>query len=315
MASESALGLSESDQFDVPVALFVFNRPDVSARVFAEVARVRPRQLFLICDGARASRAGEAERVQAVRRIVTAVTWPCDVRTNFADSNQGCKVRVSSGISWVFEHVDRAVILEDDCLPSPAFFRYCREMLLHYEDDMRVFAVSGTNLSGVDAQPAHYYSNFSLMWGWATWRSRWACYRLSPDDYVEVLRRMWWRRPVAWMYWTRVYRSLARGDIDTWDYQWILTVWRNSAVCVRPTVNLVRNIGFGVDATHTTNRDSELAAVVQEDPAGSFGKPPPRFEVDVERDRIDEQRWALISWRSVALMCFPILKRFGRSRE
>lgn len=305
------------EQFEVPIVLIIFSRPDVTRRVFESIARLRPSRLFVIADGARPGRAGEADRVAAVRAIVESVDWPCEVNRAYASENLGCRRRVVSGLNWVFDQVEHAIILEDDCLASPAFFRYCEEMLETYRADPRVFAVSGSNFRRRSEPPGHYLSNFALMWGWATWRDRWRQYVPEPTDHTAIVRRMWWRRPLAWAYWSKIYRMLDRRKTSSiWDYQWILTLWRQRALACRPTVNLVENIGFGVDATHTTSAQSRVAGLPAEDPEGSFRRRVGPMRADSERDRIDESEWALINIRSLALMYLPFLERMrARTRR
>ena len=301
-------------QLATPVAFFVFNRPEPTARVFAAIAAVRPRQLLIVCDGARDGRPDEAERVAAVRAITTAVDWPCEVRTNFAAANMGCKRRVSSGLDWVFGEVERAIILEDDCLPSRAFFAFCEAMLDRYAGDRRIHGVSGSDFSGSTRPAGHYYSNFALMWGWATWRDRWAGYEVDPAMPGDILARLWGPRRRAHLFWRHVFRRLTSGGIDTWDYQWILAGWRDSALTVRPTVNLVHNIGFGADATHTFDGGSDIGRMTAwEGDAALLDAPPPAVAADARRDAIDERVWAGISWKAVAAMYLPWLSRLKRS--
>ena len=304
---------SDIDGFDVPIAFIIFNRPDVTSRTFEAIAARRPRKLFLISDGPRSSRPGEADKVMQTRAVVQRVDWPCEVFTNFSEVNLGCKRRVSSGISWVFELTDRAVILEDDCLPAPSFFSYCREMLTMYECDKRVFSISGSNFADKTTQCGHSFSRYSLMWGWATWADRWAGYVLDPKDNVSVLLRTWWSRPIVLIYWLLIFRNLAAGKIDTWDYQWILAVWRNNALACRPSHNLVENIGFGADATHTFNADSPLAVLKTRETADSFAVCLTPIEPDKLLEYFDEQRWAQINIRSGLLMFFPWLNRVRAS--
>lgn len=292
-----------------PVAFFVFNRPEPTRTVFAAIAAARPRVLLLVADGARADRHGEAERVAEVRSIVSSVDWPCEVFTDFSETNLGCKQRISSGIDWVFSKVERAIILEDDCCPSPAFFRFAQDMLERYASDRRIYSISGSNFSGSTTPSGHYFSNFALMWGWATWRDRWADYEVDPEMPSEILRRMWWNRPIAYLYWKRIYTELTSGRIDTWDYQWLLTLWRKGALTVRPSVNLVQNIGFGPDATHTMNSEDQMAMMTAWDGDGGLEEPPGAVQVDNTRDMIDERVWARINWKSILLMRFPWLAR------
>jgi hypothetical protein len=297
----------------VPIAFIVFNRPDVTRQVFAEIAKQRPKQLLIISDGARVGREGEAAKVRETRAITEAIDWPCEVHRNYADQNMGCKKRVASGIGWVFTLVERAIILEDDCLPSPGFFKFCEDMLTLYADDRRVYSISGSYFGDEDGEAGHYFSQYALMWGWATWRDRWARYQLAPTDYPEILWRTWWRRPVSLAYWRHIYAEVMAGTLDTWDVQWILTLWRNRALACRPSHNLVRNLGFGADATHTLAADSPLGRLQVPDAPLDLGKRLTDFEPNGARDRIDERRWALINLRSVLLMYFPWIGRLKAS--
>ena len=159
----------------LPVAFIIFNRPDTTERVFAEIANAKPPKLLVIGDGPRTGRPGEAEKVAATRAIIQRVDWDCKVLTNFSEVNLGCKKRVSSGIDWVFEQVEEAIILEDDCLPDITFFRFCQEMLERYRGDQRIGMISGDNFQfgrryGDDS---YYFSKYVHIWGWATWRDRW----------------------------------------------------------------------------------------------------------------------------------------------
>lgn len=251
-------------QLKTPVAFIIFNRPDTTERVFAEIAKAKPPKLLVVADGARANRSGEAEKVAAARAIIDRVDWDCEVLTNFSEVNLGCKVRVSSGIDWVFEQVEEAIILEDDCLPDPTFFRFCEELLERYRDDERVGMISGDNFQfgrryGDDS---YYFSKYFHIWGWATWKDRWAeSYDVTMAKWATVRDE---GRLVDLVgegreskYWGEIFERVYRGGIDTWDYQWVFANWVNGRLNIVPAVNLISNIGFGQNATHTTGA-SEL---------------------------------------------------------
>jgi hypothetical protein len=241
-----------------PVAFIVFNRPDTTERVFAEIAKARPPKLLVIGDGARSGKSGEAEKVEACRAIIKRVDWDCEVLTNFSEVNLGCKRRVSSGIDWVFEQVEEAIILEDDCLPEPTFFKFCQELLEKYRHDERVSMISGDNFQfgKKRGDGSYYFSNFHHIWGWATWRRAWSNY----DRDAKIWPKM---RDGRWLgslglgesgnqFWSKNFQAVFNGAIDTWDYQWVLSSWSQGRLAVIPQVNLISNIGFGQEATHTT---------------------------------------------------------------
>ncbi|MAT70190.1 MAG: hemolytic protein HlpA-like protein [Planctomycetaceae bacterium] len=239
--------------------MLVFNRPEPTAEVFAQIARMRPRRLLLVADGPRENRRGEAEACEATRAIVTSVDWPCEVETNFAESNLGCKRRVASGLDWVFQQCEEAIILEDDCVPHPSFFPFCEEMLARYRDDQRVGHIGGANfqLGRRRNDDSYYFSHFAHIWGWASWRRAWNRYDVEMKAWPALRDGGWLDdildTPAQVRYWTEILDKVASGGVDTWDYQLMLAHWIHGSLTVLPSTNLVRNIGFGPDATHTVS--------------------------------------------------------------
>ena len=241
-----------------PVAFIIFNRPDTAERVFSEIAKARPSKLLVIADGPRLDRPGEIEKCNASRAIIDRIDWPCEVLTNYSEINLGCKNRVSSGIDWVFSQVEEAIILEDDCLPEASFFQFCEEMLERYRHDERIGMISGTNFldNKIAIDDSYYFSKYMTIWGWATWRRAWKDYdvtiefwpKLKNDGFLDSRISLKDERS----YWYRAFDRVHSGAIDTWDYQWVLCNWIQSRLSVVPSINLISNIGFRPDATHTS---------------------------------------------------------------
>lgn len=239
------------------IALLIFNRPETTAQVFAAVRAARPQQLLIVADGPRPDRAGEAERCAAARAVVEQVDWPCEVHQNYAEANLGCRRRVSSGLDWVFQTVAEAIILEDDCVPHPSFFRFCVELLARYRDDERVMHISGDNFQVARPRTAYsyYFSRYAHVWGWASWRRAWRHYdvdlKLWPELRAGGWLEDWLGDASAARHWHGLLERCYRGEIDTWDFQWTLACWAQSGLSILPAVNLVSNIGFDAGATHT----------------------------------------------------------------
>jgi hypothetical protein len=184
-----------SGSIKTPVAFIIFNRPQTTEAVFAEIARARPRQLLVIADGARTDHPDDSEKCSAARAVINRVNWDCDVSTNYAETNLGCKQRVSSGLDWVFGLVEKAIILEDDCLPEPTFFHFCQELLERYCDDWRVMHISGDNfqLGHRRSSDSYYFSRYSHVWGWATWQRAWKFYDVEMKLWPDFRDRNWLR--------------------------------------------------------------------------------------------------------------------------
>jgi hypothetical protein len=279
-----------SDSLATPIAFIIFNRPDLTRRTFDRIRAARPRKLLVIADGPRSDRPGDADLCAQARAAVTQrVDWPCEVQTNFADVNLGCKHRVSSGLDWVFSQVERAIVLEDDILPDPSLFPFFEQMLDRFADDQRVMMVSGFNPLGQhlhDRQDYHF-SYCGSIWGWASWRRAWRHYdvqmRLFDNPDVQQRVRDTFADPALYQGRLASYERCRRGEIDTWDFQWSFARIINSGLSVVPAVNLVLNLGFRPDATHTRND----AAGIGEVPVGSLSFPlrsPPCVAVDRQYD-------------------------------
>lgn len=244
---------------ETPVALIIFNRPETTKRVLAEVAKAKPRKLFVIADGPRADRPDESVKCSEVRAIIDLVDWDCQVHKNYSDVNLGCGRRPASGISWVFDQVEEAIILEDDCLPHPSFFRYCQELLARYRNEPKIMQIAGTTFARNRWQLPHSYtfSSHLACWGWATWRRAWKNHDMACSSWPalrnESRMRDWLDNQPAIEFYSKFF-DLAfskQGNVGYWDYQWQLAVWAQAGLSVSPARNLVSNIGFGADASHT----------------------------------------------------------------
>ena len=255
----------DKPELTTPVVMMVFNRPELSRRVFEAVREARPAKLLVVADGPRDTRPDDAENCRLTRAIVTNVDWPCELVTNFSDVNLGCKKRVSSGLDWVFGEVEEAIILEDDCLPHPDFFPYCAELLEKYRHDDRIFHIAGNHFrtTGERNPDSYYFSRYSFIWGWASWRRAWKHYDVEMKLWPAIRDGGWLRdflgdESMARRF-TREFQEIYDGKVDTWDFQWGLACWINSGLSIRPHVNLISNIGFSADATHTKDADNPAA--------------------------------------------------------
>lgn len=246
---------------NTPILFIIFNRPDTSTQVFDVIRSIRPARLYIAADGPRDDRPDELRTCQEARRVVEVIDWPCEVSRLYRDKNLGCKLAVSSAITWFFENVEEGIILEDDVIPDPSFFSYCEELLVRYRGNSRIMHISGNSFQkGIQRGPASYYfSHLGHVWGWATWRRAWALYDLSMKDFPALqrshLKALLDPAEEIVDYWMFNLEKTWRGEIDTWDYQWVFSLWINGGLSITPQVNLVKNIGFDNRATHTKAQD------------------------------------------------------------
>ncbi|MDH3318979.1 MAG: glycosyltransferase family 2 protein [Betaproteobacteria bacterium] len=265
---------------NTPVLLLLFNRPEVTVAVFDAIRRAAPARVYLAADGPRGDRPGEAARCVEARSIVSRVDWPCAVKTLFREENLGCKHAVSSAIDWFFEHEAEGIILEDDCLPGESFFPFARELLERYRDDHRIAMISGDNfLQGRRRTGySYYFSRYAHIWGWATWRRAWRWYDHGMKLWPELREGGWLLDilgdPAAASYWTRVFDETHADRNGSWAFRWMFSIWAQSGLAILPNANLVSNIGFGEQATHTVSQGSALAQLRTAPMAFPLGHPP-----------------------------------------
>ncbi len=240
------------------VLMLAFNRPELTRQVFEAVKQYKPSKLYVALDGARRNVVEDKVKCEKTKAIFSDVDWDCKVVTLFRDENLGCGKAVSSAISWFFDQEEEGVILEDDCVPDQSFFNYCKTLLEFHRHNTKVMHIGGTNFhSGKKfGDASYYYSSIPHVWGWATWRRAWKKYDFNLSDLNYFLNNNIIEKYVGKGkvndFWLEVFCKMNQKQIDTWDYQWQYTIWNNNGLSIIPQVNLIKNIGFGADATHTT---------------------------------------------------------------
>jgi hypothetical protein len=252
-------------KFTTPILFLVFNRPDTTRLVFAKIRQLKPTQLFVAADGPRKDKFGESEICREVRQIATQIDWECELKILFREENLGCGKAVSGAITWFFDHVDEGIILEDDCLPDGSFFHFCTDLLMKYRSERQVMSISGSNLLGflLNESDQSYFWGLGGIWGWATWKRAWSLYDFEMREWGEDSVKHQISNAIHTQEWFEYYKPMFeacyQGTLDTWDVQWFYTILRNRGLSANPKVNLVKNIGFGSDATHTENPQSPIA--------------------------------------------------------
>lgn len=192
---------------------------------------------------------------QARRAAEGGISWPCQVVRLYSDTNLGLKKRIETGLDQVFEREEEAIILEEDCHPTPDFFPFCEAMLKKYRNEPKVGAISGNCFLPKKQVLAtdYYFSRYVHIWGWATWARAWKAYdrrrwAWPKEGFCELFPNADKKEEA---YWNRIFGRMVSGELSTWDYCWISWFWMQGWVSITPAQNLVRNVGFGPDATNT----------------------------------------------------------------
>ena len=255
--------------YKTPILLITFNRPDHTRRVLTEILKQEPQSLYVCQDGAREGNNNDRIKCQEVRDVINELTAPYAVghkdftlHTLYQKQNLGCGPGPQAGITWFFENVEQGIIMEDDCLPHPDFFRYCEELLNKYKDDERVQFINSTLYHDRwKCEGSYGFSHYMVTGAWAGWRSMWHGFDL---DLLElnawklrrhVLRLTKNRAEANWWYFKVKEIQKDRSKKSYWDYQMQIHLFKNEALTIHPKVNLISNIGFDAEGTHTLTND------------------------------------------------------------
>lgn len=242
---------------ETPILFLTYNRIETTKKVFDVISKVKPTKLYVASDGPKRKDDLDKRKVESVRDyIIKNISWNCEVKTLFREENLGCRYAVASAITWFFENEDSGIILEDDTLPSLSFFWFCEELLKRYQNEPKVWHIGGTSFldDPTLVEYDYFFSIFSISWGWATWADRWMKYDvdlnfLDEKEFGILLRRMFSGKSEI-KHWMRIFRIMKSGRGNTWDYQWMFTMWYHGGLSILPKYNLVTNIGIGPESTH-----------------------------------------------------------------
>jgi len=284
-----------NEELKTPVVFIIFNRPDTTQRVFNTISLVKPKKLFVIADGPREDNTDDKEKYKKTREIIERVNWDCEVLKNYSETNLGCKKRVASGLDWVFQQTEEAIILEDDCLPDISFFYFCQELLEYYLHDKRIMVIAGTNFQFGKTRNAYsyYFSLFTHIWGWATWQRAWKFYDVDMKLWPDVKRNNLFKSDSenirSSKYWERIFEDSYNGKINSWAYPWTFACWRKNGLTVIPEKNLVSNVGFGPGAVHTKDSKNRFSNI----PSDRIEFPlihPPKVLINIKADIFTQKK-------------------------
>jgi hypothetical protein len=251
--------------FDTPILIIIFNRPKLVQGLFDEIKKHKPKELFVFCDGARVDKPNELELLNKSKSIFEEqIDWDCKLETYYLEENKGAGRAICQAIKWFFTNVNQGIIIEEDCLPHSDFFLYCQELLNKYKDNKEVMLIGGNNLHNEKyINDSYYFSAYSHIWGWATWKETIDGYNFSLDNIsnkeAKKILKSYFPTPSERGYWYDRFRLIKQNKINTWDYQLMFNIWKIRGVTIIPSVNLVKNCGFDKDSIHSQNTDCELS--------------------------------------------------------
>ena len=287
-----------------PILFIVFNRPVPTALVFDAIRKSAPAKLYIAADAPRNDVFEDEIRCREVREIAEGIDWPCEVKRLYQTTNLGCSLGPRTAFNWFFAQEKEGIILEDDCIPHSSFFLFAETMLEKFRDNKNILSINGSNLGyRLNNGDSYTFSRFMNMWGWATWADRANSIDYSLKEWTKIkhpslylyskLRQNLFDFDIQWYkYWQHKFDLTVSGkEVTWWDWQWIWHQTFQKQLSVVPAVNLVSNIGFHEDGTHTKSSDNPAAAVKVH--AMNF---PIKHPLKITPDFIYEERFVKWIW-------------------
>ncbi|WP_080237117.1 hypothetical protein [Spirosoma rigui] len=251
---------------ETPVLLIIFNRPDITRKTVEQIKKVKPKRLYIAADGPRSDKPDDLAKCQKTRSITEQIDWACELKTLFHEVNKGCGYGPVAAIDWFFSEVEFGIILEDDCIPDESFFYFCEELLTRFKDDHNVSMIAGTNpfVKWKAAHTSYMFSNMAFSWGWATWQRSWHTFDYTAEKWstepVQRAVKQHLKRNKFYIHFKEEFNHYFKEERqDVWDMQWLFARFQNQSYSIIPTQNLISNVGFTEDSTHTFDESINIA--------------------------------------------------------
>jgi hypothetical protein len=246
----------EKALFHTPVLFIIYNRPDLTFKVFEAIQKVKPSRLYITADGPNTLKKDDEALCSQSRSVINRIDWDCALKVQMKKNNIGCKLHLSNAINWFFNNEEEGIILEDDTLPNESFFHYCAELLNYYRNDCTIGHIGGNffNKDFPVLDGSYYYSKYPHVWGWATWRRAWKLYDVAvstfPNTLINDSFNKYFNSGFEKYTFYNKFNQVYLNKKDTWYEQWLYTLWYNDMYSITPKFNLVSNLDFDKGTAH-----------------------------------------------------------------
>jgi len=245
---------------NIPVLILGYNRPFQIKKLINSLRKIKPKKIYISLDGPKKN-FEDIKKCKLVKNEVNKINWNCKLKKNYNSNNLGCRLSVSKAIEWFFYNTKFGIILEDDCIPNQSFFDFCHINNQLYKNNKKIFSISGSNFFNGKINDDYYFSKYPHCWGWATWSRAWKHYNNKLSFWSK------WKKTDSWKslhtniierkYWEKIFDKVKKDKIDSWAYVWTCSVWKKNGLTIIPKKNLIKNIGFDINATNSLKEEKK----------------------------------------------------------
>lgn len=296
----------------IPILILLFNRPKFTRRLISKLKEIKPTTIYINIDGPRKNNSKDKIFQSEITEIIKQINWTLDIKINFSKVNKGCRKSVREAIDWVLSIENHVIILEDDCIPSNIFFKFCDKMLDKYKNNNRVKAITGNNFQKKKiGESDYYFSKYAHCWGWATWRRSWKNYDDKMYFWNDFKSSKEWNllhnNKLEEKYWRKKFDLTYNRKIDSWAYVWLASIWFNNGLTITPNQNLVKNIGFDINSTHTFGLDTKKYSMDAQEGYIDFNNHPKNITANTDADLFTfnnhyNGKYNFFPWRIIYLL-------------
>lgn len=238
-----------------PIVLFVYNRPNLVDKVIKNLKKntlSKSSELYIFSDGPKKNN-DDILKVKKVRACLRKIKGFKKISIIVRKKNLGLYQNITSGLNFIFNKRNSAIILEDDILVSKNFLTYMNESLNVYKDDNKVGTICA-NLSSLNSKmPETFFLYHQDCWGWATWKRSW---KLYSHDSSYLLNKIVENKLVKKFDLDNSYKfsKYLRENIlkrRSWATNWYASLFIEKKLNLFPGSQMCKNIGFGKASTNS----------------------------------------------------------------
>lgn len=244
-----------------PVLILLYKKPKTTVQVINALKKVKPKLIYIAINIPPINK-NKQDYIdyKKVLKLLDKIDWKCDLKIKKRKKHLSPYDSYKSAINWFFKNEKEGIILEDDTVPNKSFFTFCNQMLKKYRNNNRIALISGTSFYKKENlnKETYFFSNIPFMWGYATWKrtilGRDEKMKNWPKNKKDVFNKITSDKFFI-KYWSKMFNDLYNKKFIAYDFQMAYSNFKNKKLTIFPKKNLVKNIGFGNNATHTKSEE------------------------------------------------------------
>lgn len=245
----------------VPLIIFCYNRLDTLKLVIESLQKnilANQTDLFIFSDYQKKEK--DSENVNKVREFLYSIEGFKSITIIEREKNYGLAKNIIEGVTDIINKYGKVIVLEDDLITSKNFLCYMNQALDFYENNEKIFAISGYtgNLPSIkELNDEGYLSYRPSSWGWATWKKEWERNDWDVKDFNTFIKdkKAIKKFNKGGVDMTRMLKHCMEGKNHSWAIRWSYTMYKLDKYCFYPRISKIQNVGFGVDATNCKGVD------------------------------------------------------------